>query len=150
MASRSHSVRCPCCQPPSEEQLRKLFSNHDANRDASLSKKEIEKAFDELGSTVPGWRARRALRRADSDRNGFIDDEEEMARLVKYAHSLSYNKKEIEKAFDELGPTVPGWRARRALRRADSYRNGFIDDEEEMCRLVKYAHSLSYKYFAVQ
>nr|GMD99388.1 putative calcium-binding protein CML10 [Ipomoea batatas] len=81
MASRSHSVRCPCCQPPSEEQLRKLFNNHDANRDASLSKKEIEKAFDELGSTVPGWRARRALRRADSDRNGFIDDEEEMARL---------------------------------------------------------------------
>ncbi|XP_031125143.1 probable calcium-binding protein CML18 [Ipomoea triloba] len=147
MASRSHSVRCPCCQPPSEEQLRKLFNNHDANRDASLSKKEIEKAFDELGSTVPGWRARRALRRADSDRNGFIDDEEEMLFLAMHQ---SLSKKEIEKAFDELGSTLPGWRARRALRRADSDRNGFIDDEEEMSRLVKYAHSLSYKYFAVQ
>nr|GMD94581.1 probable calcium-binding protein CML10 [Ipomoea batatas] len=145
MASRSHSVTCPCCQPPSEEHLRKLFSNHDANRDASLSKKEIEKAFDELGSTVPGWRARRALRRADSNRNGFIDDEEEMARLLFLAMHQPPSKKEIEKAFDELGSTVPGWRARRSLRRTDSDRNGFIDDEEEMARLVKYAHSLSYK-----
>ncbi|KAF4395655.1 hypothetical protein G4B88_013429 [Cannabis sativa] len=75
--------------PYSETQLKSKFRLSDANGDGRLSKQELRNAFASLGSFAPGWRAFRALRRADKNRDGFID-EEELDKVVKYAAKRGY------------------------------------------------------------
>ena len=73
-----------------EEQLKAIFQEHDANKDGHLSKEEIKKAFQQLGSRLPSWRVKRALSHADADGDGNISVEE-MGELVKYAADLGYS-----------------------------------------------------------
>ncbi|PON42383.1 Parvalbumin [Parasponia andersonii] len=75
-----------------EALLKDLFKSCDANGDRLLSRKELKKAFASLGSFAPGWRAFRALSRADKNRDGYID-EHELDYLVKYAAKRGYTMK---------------------------------------------------------
>ncbi|GMP44214.1 hypothetical protein CsSME_00013253 [Camellia sinensis var. sinensis] len=71
-------------QPLNEEQLKGIFKKHDKNGDDRLSRKELKKAFEELGAWIPDWTALRGLCNADANGNGFIS-EEEMNSLILYA-----------------------------------------------------------------
>ena len=62
---------------------------HDKNGDGQLSKAELAESFKELGALFPGWRAQRAMSRADSDSNGVITPDE-FEQLVNYVHSLGF------------------------------------------------------------
>ncbi|CAL5383705.1 unnamed protein product [Camellia sinensis] len=79
-------------QPLSEEQLKGIFKKHDKNGDGRLSRKELKKAFEELGAWIPDWRAWRGLSNADANGDGFIS-EEEMNSLVLYAMRFGYTVK---------------------------------------------------------
>ncbi|XP_059635380.1 calcium-binding allergen Ole e 8-like [Cornus florida] len=62
--------------PLSEEQIKGLLKRHDTNRDGKLSREELKAAFKTLGLHFSGWRAQRALRHADANEDGFINEEE--------------------------------------------------------------------------
>ncbi|EEF52421.1 conserved hypothetical protein [Ricinus communis] len=72
-----------------EGQLTAIFKENDANGDGQLSKEEVKRAFQQLGSRLPGFRVRRALRRADADGDGKISSDE-LGELIKYAGKLGY------------------------------------------------------------
>ncbi|XAR49020.1 hypothetical protein NMG60_11032038 [Bertholletia excelsa] len=73
----------------SKDTIRKLLDEHDKNKDKRLSKEESKNVFIELDSHFPGWRARRALERADYDGNGYVD-EHEKEKLVDYIYQCGY------------------------------------------------------------
>ncbi|KAJ0045375.1 hypothetical protein Pint_05985 [Pistacia integerrima] len=50
-----------------EEQLKGLFWQFDTYGDRRLSKQELNKAFNNLGSSFPAWRTWRALCHADEN-----------------------------------------------------------------------------------
>ncbi|CAL5332387.1 unnamed protein product [Camellia sinensis] len=72
-------------QPLNEEQLKGIFKKHDKNGDGRLSRKELKKAFEELGAWIPDWRALRGLCNADANGNGFISEEEMNSLILLYA-----------------------------------------------------------------
>uniref|UniRef100_A0A7N0UWY9 EF-hand domain-containing protein n=1 Tax=Kalanchoe fedtschenkoi TaxID=63787 RepID=A0A7N0UWY9_KALFE len=74
---------------PNEEMLKRLVMEHDANGDRVLSKHELKSVFKDLGSRFPGLRARLAMRFADKDKSGYID-EGELNGLVGYMMKLGY------------------------------------------------------------
>ncbi|CAL5383702.1 unnamed protein product [Camellia sinensis] len=82
-------------QPLNEEQLKCIFKKQDKNRDGCLSRKELKKAFEELGSRIP-------------DKNG---DE-------------CLSRKELKEVFEGLGGWIPGWRASSGLCNADANGDG--------------------------
>ncbi|KAL4334855.1 hypothetical protein GQ457_07G000630 [Hibiscus cannabinus] len=53
--------------PYSKEQLKALFRRFDGDKDGHLSKSELKKAFNELGSRVAAFRALGALQHADEN-----------------------------------------------------------------------------------
>ncbi|KAF3960840.1 hypothetical protein CMV_014478 [Castanea mollissima] len=75
--------------PLPEDQLRKVFKKYDTNNDNLLSKEELKKAFEYLGSIIPGFRANRGLHHADANKDGYIN-EREMDELVKYAVRVGF------------------------------------------------------------
>ena len=78
--------------PPTEDQLRNIFKKYDTNNDNKLSKEELKKAFDYLGSIIPGFRANRGLHHADANKDGYVN-EGEMDELVKYAVRVGFTVK---------------------------------------------------------
>nr|POF25837.1 putative calcium-binding protein cml10 [Quercus suber] len=78
--------------PLPEDQLRKVFKKYDTNNDNLLSKEELKKAFEYLGSIIPGFRANRGLHHADANKDGYIN-EGEMDELVKYAVRVGFGIK---------------------------------------------------------
>lgn len=72
-----------------EEQLMNLLKRYDTNGDGRLSKQELYDAFKSLGSNFPAWRAWRALRHADANRDGCVN-EDEFGELVKYVVKRGY------------------------------------------------------------
>ncbi|KAL0017370.1 hypothetical protein SO802_004439 [Lithocarpus litseifolius] len=78
--------------PPTEDQLRQIFKKYDTNNDNLLSREELKKAFNYLGSVIPGIRANRGLHHADANKDGFVN-EREMDELVKYAVRAGFSVK---------------------------------------------------------
>ncbi|KAK8534121.1 hypothetical protein V6N13_028196 [Hibiscus sabdariffa] len=78
--------------PYSKEQLKALFRRFDGDKDGHLSKSELKKAFNELGSRVAAFRALGALQHADENGDKFVSDGE-LEALVQYAVALGYTFK---------------------------------------------------------
>ncbi|XVF13933.1 hypothetical protein REPUB_Repub09cG0012500 [Reevesia pubescens] len=78
--------------PLSKDQLKDVFRSFDCDKDGRLSKEELKKAFNELGSRVPVFRTLAALHQADENGDGFIS-EDELEALVQYAVGLGYTVK---------------------------------------------------------
>ncbi|XP_021299254.1 probable calcium-binding protein CML10 [Herrania umbratica] len=77
--------------PLSKEQLKEVFRRSDSNKDGRLSKEELKKAFNELGSRVPVFRTLAALHHADENGDGYVS-EDELDAVVQYAVGLRYAK----------------------------------------------------------
>ncbi|OMO74804.1 hypothetical protein COLO4_26490 [Corchorus olitorius] len=73
----------------SKQQLRKVFLDCDVDDNKVLTKEEVKAAFHRLGALFPGFRAWKALKRADKNRDGFITMDE-LDTLIDYAHKLEY------------------------------------------------------------
>ncbi|KAK4713485.1 hypothetical protein R3W88_019392 [Solanum pinnatisectum] len=76
--------------PISEEQLKEILKKYDKNGDGKISKQELKLAFKEMGLNFCRWRAGKAIRHADINKDGYIN-EEEMSELVKYASKWGIN-----------------------------------------------------------
>ncbi|KAK2660335.1 hypothetical protein Ddye_006868 [Dipteronia dyeriana] len=84
----------PCKYPPTNvpqngRKLLEVFKRHDADGDDRLSKAEIKKAFGELGSIIPAFRAHCGLNHADSNGDGFVDMND-LEDLVQYAENHGF------------------------------------------------------------
>ncbi|KAK4722782.1 hypothetical protein R3W88_013015 [Solanum pinnatisectum] len=70
--------------PLSEEQVKGMLKKYDKNKDGKLSKHELILAFKEMGLHFCRWKAGKALRLADNNCDGYIN-EDEMSEFVHYA-----------------------------------------------------------------
>ncbi|CAN4122699.1 unnamed protein product [Withania somnifera] len=70
--------------PLSDEQVKGMLMKYDRNKDGKLSKQEVRLAFKEMGLHFCHWKAGKALRFADKNGDGYIN-EDEMSELVQYA-----------------------------------------------------------------
>ncbi|KAG5613117.1 hypothetical protein H5410_024398 [Solanum commersonii] len=162
---KKNIIRCTCGHVPlTEVQLTNLFKKCDFNGDGYLTKEDLTEAFRQLGSTFPGYRAGRALHRADKNGDGLID-KKELDKLVdiEYRSVSSDGKCEMTlaefkrwlKKFDEnkdgkiskedLREAVRsngGWfrriKVHRAVKSADANGDGSID-EDEIMNLAEFA-----------
>lgn len=82
-------VSKPASVPLTAEQLKKIFKKSDVNGDGRLTKEEVKKAFEQLGSRNADFRVFRAFWHADSNKDGSIGMEE-LDELVKYVVSIGY------------------------------------------------------------
>ncbi|KAJ9674433.1 hypothetical protein PVL29_023777 [Vitis rotundifolia] len=78
--------------PYTKQQLHEFFKEHDKNGDKFLSKEELTKAFNDLQSRNPGFRAWRAMGKADADGDQHIS-QQEMEALLDYAVGIKYHIK---------------------------------------------------------
>ncbi|KAF3446667.1 hypothetical protein FNV43_RR11847 [Rhamnella rubrinervis] len=76
----------------SENQIEGIFKRHDENGDGQLNKKELARAFKEMGAMFPAWRAHCAMKHADGDSNGVITHDE-FHKIINYARKLGYTVK---------------------------------------------------------
>ncbi|RVW40582.1 hypothetical protein CK203_024695 [Vitis vinifera] len=84
---------CKCTDIPyTKQQLHEFFKQHDKNGNNLLSKEELKKAFDDLQSRNPGFRAWRAMGKADADGDQHIS-QQEMEALLDYAVGIKYQIK---------------------------------------------------------
>ncbi|KAJ6675799.1 EF-HAND PAIR PROTEIN [Salix viminalis] len=67
-----------------EEFKKWLLRDLDADQDGKISKDELAGAVRRRGEWFAGWRARKGIRSADSNRNGVVD-EIEIANLAEFA-----------------------------------------------------------------
>ncbi|RVW40574.1 hypothetical protein CK203_081457 [Vitis vinifera] len=70
--------------PLSEEQQQRLLQKFDFDKDGRLSKKDLELGLRQMGLRFCRWRAGRALRHADLNKDRYIS-KDEINELVKYA-----------------------------------------------------------------
>ncbi|KAF8405040.1 hypothetical protein HHK36_009937 [Tetracentron sinense] len=149
--------------PPGSERFRDWVRSLDTNGDGQLSRQELHDAIRKLGLWFCGWRVRRAFAHADTDKNGFITEEEivELENMPPYGNrkdlpagpderfrnwvrSIDTNgdgkisRQELQEAIRKLGLWFSFWRASRAFAHTDTDKNGFIT-EEEITELEKYA-----------
>lgn len=75
-----------------EEQLKKIFLQHDKNGDGCLDKNELVQAFKELGAVIPELRAWRGLKNADANGDGIIS-QDELDHLVRYTAQFGFSVK---------------------------------------------------------
>ena len=66
-----------------EDQLKGILKNYGKNGHEKMSKQELKLSFKEMGLRFCRWRAGKAIRRADINQDGYIN-EQEMGELVKY------------------------------------------------------------------
>ncbi|XP_049386493.1 calmodulin-like protein 2 [Solanum stenotomum] len=160
--SRNNNIKCACSHVHlSDEQLTKVIKKYDSNGNNYLNKEDLKELFRQLGSNAPRWRAARAIHHADKNGDGRIDMTAELDQLVKNIirctcghvpltevqltnifKKCDFNgdgyltKEDLTEAFRQLGSTFPGYRAGRALHRADKNGDGLID-KKELDKLVE-------------
>ncbi|KAG0470024.1 hypothetical protein HPP92_016135 [Vanilla planifolia] len=69
----------------SEQQFKDWLKSIDINGDGLISQKELREALRALGQSFTHWKAWRAMRHADLNRNNFIDGDVEIKELMRYA-----------------------------------------------------------------
>ncbi|KAM3342026.1 hypothetical protein CQW23_29972 [Capsicum baccatum] len=75
--------------PLSDEQVKGMLMKYDKNRDGRISKQQVRLAFKEMGLHFCRWKAGKAVRFADKNGDGYIN-EDEMSELVHYASKWGF------------------------------------------------------------
>ncbi|XWS21177.1 hypothetical protein CRYUN_Cryun30bG0033000 [Craigia yunnanensis] len=73
----------------SKQKLRKIFLDCDVDDNGVLTREEIKNAFDRFGALFPGFRAWKALKIVDKNRDGCVSLEE-LDNLIEYAYQRGY------------------------------------------------------------
>ncbi|KAK3231416.1 hypothetical protein Dsin_003297 [Dipteronia sinensis] len=73
-----------------EQLIRDLLKRHDTDQNGLLDKAEVQRAFDQLGSVFPSYRAYRGIKMADDNGDGVVDMYE-LEKLVQYVKNQNYN-----------------------------------------------------------
>nr|DAD41247.1 TPA_asm: hypothetical protein HUJ06_015570 [Nelumbo nucifera] len=90
-----------CCVPagpalPNRDMTVKEFKawlkRFDSDHDGRISREELKQALRSLHTWFAWWKARQGMKEADSNRNGQIEDAQEMARLVAFAQQHLHMK----------------------------------------------------------
>lgn len=68
----------------SMEEFKRWLKRFDADNDSRMSKEELREAIRVTGGWFSGWKSSQAVRTADADGNGFVD-ENEIHNLVDFA-----------------------------------------------------------------
>lgn len=79
---------CMAVQPSAEmtlDEFKAWLRRYDGDHDGRISGEELKEALCSLHGWFGRWKARQGMKEADSDRNGSIDSEKEMEKLVQYA-----------------------------------------------------------------
>ncbi|KAK5823926.1 hypothetical protein PVK06_018689 [Gossypium arboreum] len=66
------------------DEFKQWLKKFDADNDGRISKEELRNAIYETGGRFARWKSRRAIKSADADGSGFID-ENEITNLVDFA-----------------------------------------------------------------
>ncbi|KAK4254170.1 hypothetical protein QN277_009585 [Acacia crassicarpa] len=67
-----------------KDQVMDMLKKADVNHDGSLTKEELEKVLEKMGSNWAKYRAWHCMKNADKDRNGKINLSTEMNSLISY------------------------------------------------------------------
>ena len=78
--------------PNKKEQILEFFKQRDINGDNLLSKSEVKKIFEDLESRFPGIRTWQAMRKADANGDGNID-QNELEDLLNFVVGLNFQVK---------------------------------------------------------
>ena len=78
--------------PNKKEQTLEFFKQRDINGDNLLSKSEVKKIFEDLESRFPGIRTWQAMRKADANGDGNID-QNELEDLLNFVVGLNFQVK---------------------------------------------------------
>lgn len=84
MAIKSRSVLPDGKQGMTMEEFKCWMRKFDSDRDGKISREELREAIRVSGGWFSGWKSSRAIRSADSNGNGNIDDDE-INGLVEFA-----------------------------------------------------------------
>ncbi|KAL5992783.1 hypothetical protein ACLOJK_013702 [Asimina triloba] len=67
------------------QEVKDWISRIDVNNDGIITQEELEDALRDFRMYLVDWRARRAMKRTDLNRNGIIDTDAEINELIAYA-----------------------------------------------------------------
>ncbi|PKA55455.1 hypothetical protein AXF42_Ash006657 [Apostasia shenzhenica] len=70
---------------PADVKFREWLQSIDRDRDGRVSEQELREALRALGRRWTGWKAARAMKHADLNRDSFIDGDAEIGELMSYA-----------------------------------------------------------------
>ena len=82
--SISQATTKPIRKKISMKEFEELLDRVDTNRDGCVSQKELREALRELGLHFTTWKAWRARRHADANKNRCIDGETERSALIEF------------------------------------------------------------------
>lgn len=81
-------MRCVHFEPNREmtvDEFKAWLRRYDEEHDGRISQEELKEALNGLRVWVAWWKARQAMKVANSNRNGHIEKAKEMEKLVTYA-----------------------------------------------------------------
>ncbi|KAK1383292.1 Calmodulin-like protein 7 [Heracleum sosnowskyi] len=74
------------------EEFRAWLRRYDMDHDGKISREELGEALRSLRIWFGWWKAREGIKAADTDGNGYINNSEEIEKLVKYAQKNLHMK----------------------------------------------------------
>ena len=95
---REREMAFMCCyqlQHPNQmtvEELKAWLRSFDGDQDGRTSREELKEALQSLRIWFGGWKARRVMKEADMDCSGYLDNDNEIAKLVTYAQQKLHMK----------------------------------------------------------
>ncbi|PSS21291.1 Calcium-binding protein CML18 [Actinidia chinensis var. chinensis] len=74
------------------EEFKAWLRGFDGDQDGRISREELKEALQSLRIWFGGWKARQVMKEADMDRNGHLDNDNEIEKLVTYAQQNLHMK----------------------------------------------------------
>ncbi|KAF7138311.1 hypothetical protein RHSIM_Rhsim07G0228900 [Rhododendron simsii] len=118
------------------DEFKEWIRGFDKDKDGRLSRDELREAIRATRAWFPGWKAKRGIKAADVNGDGFIDDTEIMV-LMEFAQKnlgirwfSRINRDELQEAIRSTRAWFPNWKAKRGVKAANVNGDGLIDDCE--------------------